>query len=170
MPCDVFGPISTELKDITYYTKTWGAGVYKNMLQEMDRKITEGTEFKIHRGGFSTGEISALKSDTLFIPITVMSRKLAAELPSEKDQKNILGKYPYIFKVVSDDELDTMILERDKPFYYLKYHRDHKYYLVSIINSETGKTIFFESRVKLDGTYNFEDSEMNAIANVIKKS
>lgn len=169
-PVHLFTPKYDNIAIFTYYTKIWGPGVYKNMLQEIDRKITEGEEFNLHRGGFSTGEISALKTDTLFIPITVMSRKLAAELPTEKEQKSILEKYTYAYKVITEDDLNKMILGRTKPFYYLKYHRDEKYYFVSIINSENGKTVYFESRVKFNGQYNFEASDMTAIANIIKNS
>lgn len=143
------------------FPKAFGAGLLKNMVQEMNRSVLGKKKFKYGRREFEAKELSALKTDTLYIPQSVAGGFIGNE-------KKAFLEYPYAYAVVSDNMLNALILNRAKPFYYLLFYGDIYTNLLSIVNSSTGKTVYYEKNTKTLGSY--DDGDVKAIAKAIKKS
>lgn len=144
-------------------------GILKNMVQQINAALLDGKEFKLTRPDIvNASELSKLKTETLYIPKWIFLKGWFNTMYPDSDIKAVLQDYKYKYELIDNQELSTKIMTSSTPVYYLKYHKDGVYYMVSIINSLTGEAIYFTGLQS--SKLRFERKYMKRLFKKIEKS
>jgi hypothetical protein len=126
------------------YTKAvfnnWSPGYLKYYLKLVSDDLMKGESRSLNRNTGDPEKLAALKTKTLYIPDYVFRRlnTLTGKEEKKYDVDDLLGKYPYKYKVVSNDELNEMILTPSEPVYYIVYGRSATDKYMSVFSTTDG--------------------------------
>jgi hypothetical protein len=90
-------------------------------------------------------ELEKLKRDTLFLAKDIFKeffRNKTGEETDKVNEQDVMGEYPYRYKVVSIQELNDKILNSQKSVYFLSYLHVSNQLIVSVINAVSGKIVY----------------------------
>ncbi|MGZ5135684.1 MAG: hypothetical protein ACXWCG_11055, partial [Flavitalea sp.] len=120
--------------NITY---NYSLGFIKNYLQCVNANLTNNLGQRMNLSKVVVKEeIQALTNkDTIFIPDYI------SEFP-ESNVDEALAKAKFKYKIIPVKELDSKILNCNKPFYYLNFVRHGEYKSINIINAQNGSFVF----------------------------
>jgi hypothetical protein len=106
-------------------------GFLKNYLQQMNELI-EAEQHHIPYEDVRLPELKKLTQNTLYIP---------SYLADEISEPEVLGAYNYRYEIISDEELNTKILNNDE-LYYLSFNLASSLKWFEVINSKTGTVLY----------------------------
>jgi hypothetical protein len=121
----------------------WSIGHLKNSLQLVNNQLEKSQELWLYRSE-SSASITELKTKILYIPDYTLNIKYEDESDLNiyaKHIDKIMGSYPYEYKIVSQNELDKLILS-NKTIFYLTYVKSAGEKFVSVINSFSGDVLY----------------------------
>jgi hypothetical protein len=121
----------------------WSVGHLKNALQLINNQLEKSQELWLFRSE-SLASITELKTKILYIPDYTLNIKYEDESTLKAYAKHIdkiMGSYPYEYKIVSQNELDKLILS-NKTIFYLTYVKSSGEKFVSVINSLSGEVLY----------------------------
>ncbi|HWD87542.1 MAG TPA: hypothetical protein VG367_05400 [Mucilaginibacter sp.] len=150
----------------------WNAGILKNYIQMLVAQLELGK--KINTGDQITdnNQLALLKNQTLFCPVENFNRffDLKGDFKAA-DAIKIFGDYRLKYQTISDQELGEKILHETAPFYYLLFIRDGDVKILSVINSETGESIYLRSHESSTmNTCNVKSADLKELFKAINKN
>ena len=118
-------------------------GYIKNYFQTLNNKLNKNQSLKIRDEIKNKDKLKELKSKTLYVPNWLLKDYSTFKLKVTKVLKpeELFEDYKYEFKVLTNNELNAKILNKDE-FYYLMHTTYNGEKVVSIINSLTGQIIY----------------------------
>ncbi|WP_203257674.1 hypothetical protein [Hyunsoonleella ulvae] len=140
-------------------------GYIKNYLQILNTKLNKFENLKIRDGIENKVKLSELRNQVLYTPdwilkkIDPMKSIYKNTITPEKQFKD----YDFQYKVVSNNELNTKILNKEN-IYYLMYTRFNQIKILSIINSLSGDVIYMTQ----ENSHNVKPKDLKQISKLIK--
>jgi hypothetical protein len=123
----------------------WSPGMLKNYLQQMTSLLQNKKE-TTNKEITKKAELKNLSKDTLYVADFNLIHYNAftgqAKQRDEETVADIFEKYKSPYKVISKGDLDKMITDDKKPFYYLLFIKSSSTKEVCVINSKTGETVY----------------------------
>ncbi len=145
----------------------WSPGLLKGYLKTVNDLLAEQET----RGPFTSDEdeqgLMKLRRDTLYVPDYVnisYSGLTGTEQVPDEDEKETPTGYPFKIKYVTTAQLNEMIMNPAKPFYYLVYVRSSTDKFVNVYKSDKGMVY---ARYKAM-SYNFKSKDLGYIAKNFK--
>jgi hypothetical protein len=154
------------------YTTTklhnWSPFILKCFLKTVNERLLTGA----HRGTYTeetnTEALTALKTDTLYIPdyvnikFNLMTTKDKVE---ETDMKELRSSYPYPVRVLPKEELAQIIATANKPVYCLIYTKATTDKFLNVFNAKTGQMLY----ARYDAlSHNFKYKDLKELEKAIK--
>ncbi|WP_179335018.1 hypothetical protein [Winogradskyella costae] len=141
-------------------------GYIKNYFQILNNKLTDNESLKIRDDIKNKDKLKELKSKTLYVPNWLLKEYSTFKLMVTKVLKSeeLFEDYKYDYKVLSNEELNSKILNKDD-FYYLMHTSYNGEKVITIINSLTGDVIYSV----VDNSSNLiEKSDLKTISKLLK--
>lgn len=145
----------------------WSAGLLKGYLKKVNDHLAKRDE----RGPFTEEEdkqaLSALKRDTLYVPDYVrvkFNMFTGAETADDDADDDLKKAYPFPVKIVTKEQLDALLLQKDKSVKYLVYVKSSTDKYINVYDSGSGKMLYARY-VKL--SYNFKNKDLGKLAKVV---
>ncbi len=151
-------------KEATLYN--WSIGGVKNALQLVNQKLLNNEQRWLFENE-STASLKKLRGSVLYIPEHALIKFGAFTGNEDKrhDVKKLMKNYPYRYKVVSSDELSDLVLNSEKPVYYLTYVRSCTDKFIGIVDSKTGEYLY---SAYSPVSYNIKTKDIKKIAKMMK--
>lgn len=146
----------------------YNLGILKNNFQEVNRLLL-AKKFYSFNEELSTSEIKQLKNKVLYLPEYLKKEYFTKPIEykdySDEKMKKILSAYPYKIEFISENELETKMLNNEE-FYYLNFGYRLRFF--QVINSKTGNVIY---KVYPNGMMkaNLKESDFKDLTKAIKK-
>lgn len=146
----------------------YNLGTLKNNFQEVN-KLLLAKQFCSFNDKLSTKEIKQLKNKVLYLPEYLKKEYFTKPIEyknySDEKMKKILSAYPYKIEFISENELETKILNNEE-FYYLNFGYRLRFF--QVINSKTGDVIY---KVYPNGMMkaNLKESDFKDLTKAINK-
>jgi hypothetical protein len=172
-----FYPKIYDFTDIDFqnYFLNGTEGNIKNMIQYVNNEIKKNTERELFDNFKNDLELQKLKSSVLYFPNYWYGENGTITEKLSKDHKyydatvkyidNLVKSYPFKMELIKRSELNNMIINSDKDFYYLNYVQSSADKLISIINGRTGEVIYYEGT---KNSYRIKEKDIEKIAKSIK--
>jgi hypothetical protein len=129
--------------DTEGHIMNWTPGMFKNYVQELQDLISNKEERSINKFYVEPEDLAKLKNETLYIPDYALDQYNANLVSQGKmSASELMADYPYKYKVVDNDALSDLILNTDKPLYYLLFVRSNSDKYVSIVEGHTGEILY----------------------------
>lgn len=146
----------------------WSAGLLSGYLKKVNDNLAAHDE----RGPFTEETdkkaLSALKSDTLYVPdyVNVKFNMFSGAEKMDEDEADdeLKRAYPFPVKMVSAERLDELIRDKSHPVKYLVYIKSSTDKFINVYESGTG-ALLYSRYVKL--SYNFKNKDLSRLAKVI---
>lgn len=150
------------------HLKNWSDGLFGNMLQMLCKALEENKVRTYKEEFLEQSQVNALSSTTLYIPEYVLTKfqKNSGDETKKQDEKVLMADYPYSYKVVTTDELNTKINDPEANIYYLLFIKSGDDRFVSVTNSKTGLIIY--SAFSGSGS-SLKPSDLKALAKTASK-
>ena len=124
-------------------------GYIKNIFQQVNNSIANNSTRDLKKDLGSKPELAKLRKDTLYVP-NYWYGPGGTMLPEEGEDgaggkyiRNMLEGYEYPIKLVRRDDLSRMILNAQKPMYYMNYIQSSADKMMAIVNGFTGETLYY---------------------------
>jgi len=139
-------------------------GYVENYFQELNRRLENSENLKIEDGIEKKDKLKALNSKTLFVPEWSLKKynAMAATFGKTRTAEELFGKYEHKYEVVSNEEINSKIFDR-QDFYYLMHTQFNQKRIISVIHSTTGEIVYLNE----DGGYNIKDSDMKKLSKLV---
>lgn len=140
-------------------------GYIRNYFQALNEKLLKGENFKVRDGVKNKLKLKDLNNQTLFAPDWILKQYsfITRDLKKIATPEELFKKYDYEYKVISNNELNSKILDGED-FYYFMYTQFNDYKILSVIHSITGEIIYLTE----DKSFNVKDSDLKDISKLIK--
>ena len=154
--------------DASGHLKNWGDGIYSNMLQMLCTALTIGQERQYKEEFIDAKQVNALSSTSLYLPNYVLTKflKNSGDESNKYEEKELMKDYPFSYKIVSIEELNTKIINSDTNIYYLLLIKTGNERFVTVTNSITGTIIY--SSFSSSST-SLKSSDLKLLAKTISK-
>jgi hypothetical protein len=145
----------------------WGAGFLKGQLTTINGALMAGETREL---GFEEEQdelLAALKTDTLYVPDYVNERFSAltgGDHEGDKDESSLRESYSYPLKMVKAEEINSMIMNSTKPFYYLVFVRAQHDKYINVYRSDKG---IIYARYQ-NQSFNFKYKDLSRIEKAVK--
>ena len=145
----------------------WNLGFLKNSLQMVQSQLLK-TETVWIFGDAHSPNLKEVPKDTLYIPDYTLIKFNKWNMDESKRHKieDLMKKYPFPYKLVSVQELNSLILDPEREIHYLSYIKSSTDKYVSVINSRTGEFVY---REYTPITYNIKPKDLAKLASKIKQ-
>jgi hypothetical protein len=142
----------------------WSPGLLKNYLQQLSILLLANKKSDLDNETVDKTQIKLLQENILYCSEDDL-KKFSPFTGTGKssDSGDIFEKYKYKYKIISNKELDKKLLDGNGQFYYLLFVRSSSSKIVTVVNSETGETIY--SRVKGMLAYNLKEADLKTLSN-----
>ncbi|WP_183579653.1 hypothetical protein HDF18_24640 [Mucilaginibacter sp. X5P1] len=122
----------------------WSPGMLKNYMQQLTILLCAGKKIKAYDDITNKEQLPELANSTLYLPDFnfIKYNTFVGNDTGTYDASNVLADYHAPYKVVTKKGLDSLILNENKPIYYLLFIKDSSSKIVCVINSGTGETIY----------------------------
>ena len=160
------GKIDKKNKEEELGLYNFNLGYIKNYFQQLNDKLIKGENLIVKNDVINKSELKKLKTKTLYVP-DWMLRKINGTkgfLKEVLSPKELMKKYPYKYLVVSNEEINDKILNKEE-FYYLMHTQIYHMKLVSVINSLTGEIVYLNMNSMV---FNVKDSDISKLVKEIK--
>lgn len=120
----------------------YNPGFLKNYFQKINDLIIKEKKYWLFNEDHMP-EIKELASQTLYVP-SYLSRKYISKKDGEEDEmyiKELFKDYEYNYKVVSNEELSSRIMNNEE-FYYIRYVRKMNEKFLQVIKAANGEIIY----------------------------
>jgi hypothetical protein len=153
-------------KDAVIYNYRWP--LIKNYLRVVNDCFAKETSRWLYINETDASEIGSLKVETLYIPdyALIKYNAFSGDESKRMEKSELIGKYPYPYKIVTMDELCEIIENSPNPVYYLVYVRSSTDKYITIFNSSTGKIIYTRYKAV---SYNMKSGDLMELSKVIAK-
>ncbi len=151
--------MSTLYNKSTVYN--WNIANLTNALQLVNKQLEIREERSRFKSDF-TDELIKLKKDTLYVADYTL-----VKIGKNHEPEKLLKKYDYAYKVVSIEELETLVTTSNKPIYYLSYVHSSTDKFVNVVNSKTGDIIYANYQPI---SYNIKSKDLGELNRAINKS
>lgn len=163
------GPSIIFNYDINGYShfKNWNLGFFKNYVQKLVTCLNNKEERYLYNKLVNKDELSKLLTGTLYVPIYILN-KFDPFTGDESEMHNLnklFGDYKLRYEMISQDELDEIIMNESKSVYYLVYVKSSTHLFFNIVNSSTGDIIYSDYTYG----YNIKPKNIKRLYNLIKK-
>ncbi|WP_452224500.1 hypothetical protein [Lacinutrix chionoecetis] len=138
--------VVAQKKKITGDIFNYRTGYLKNAFQNINSKLINREAVDIYEDFSNDSKVKTLKKNTLYFSEELIYG-YDAGFVDKKDAKTveeIFEDYNYDYKVISNQELNKMIVENKESFYYLLYHQINSNKILNVIESNTGEVILQE--------------------------
>ncbi|MEX0967189.1 MAG: hypothetical protein WD077_08115 [Bacteroidia bacterium] len=148
------------------HLRNWGPGFLKNQLQMLTKYLEIGEERKLYEETSNAEALKELKGQTLYIPeYSLLKWGSFSGTERKRSESELMGKYEYNYKVLSNEDLNEMILNSDQSFYYLVYVKGSTDKFVTVINSGNGEIIY---HVYTPASYAVDAKDIKSLLKEIK--
>ncbi len=146
----------------------WNPGLLKVYFQCVNDYLVANTNRELFAQETGNSELTNLSTNTLLIPdyCLLEYNPKKGETSGKLDLKELMEDYPYKYESTSAENLGKLILESNKPIYYLIYTRSAASKFLTIFNSKTGQ-IVYSKYVAI--SYNLKSKDFEELAKSIKK-
>ncbi|EJF54226.1 hypothetical protein SapgrDRAFT_2568 [Saprospira grandis DSM 2844] len=147
----------------------WSEGLLKNYLQQIQDHLQRGQKRSGFRPGPAKAELKALKTDTLFVPDYVLKEfNTYWEAKGTQSAQELMAKYPYPYKILSNKELSKRILNcpEGKKIYYLLFVRSNSDKYVSVVEGKSGDILYSRLRPL---QFNLRPKDLQRLAKKVSK-
>jgi len=143
----------------------WSIGYLKNYLQFINNKLINNEIYWVFTSK-TYKNLSNLKSDVLYIPEYIFENSdISTESEEKKEIMKLMKKYPYNYKIISKEELSSLIVESEKSIYYLLYISSSSDKFVSVTNGFSGNLLYTNYT---GASLNFKSKDITRIANKVE--
>lgn len=125
--------------DATFYNLN--PGFVKLYLSVVNQRLKSGEPRSLFRDEKDDADMKKVAKDTLFIPAYVLN-KHGVEDGKKISEAEIMEKYPYPYKYVSEEQLSAKILNAGKPTYVLSFVSTGGQKYFAIFEAKSAKLIF----------------------------
>lgn len=148
--------------------RNWNLAYLKNALQTIDKYISKGQNRWLFASE-NTSEVKKLKKEVLYVTeeflIETNRYNMKDSKPASKEE--LFSKYPYKIKVVTQKELDEMVVNAKEPIYYIQYIKANTDQFINVINGESGDIIYAEYTGM---AHKLKSKDLKKLAKVISKA
>ena len=119
----------------------WGAGFLMGQLTVINNTLMAGETRELGTEDEQDDLLASLKKDTLYVPDYVNERYSAltgGDHEGDKDESTLQESYSYPLKMVKAEEINSMIMTRTKPIYYLVFVRAQHDKYINVYRSDKG--------------------------------
>jgi hypothetical protein len=131
-----------EVMDFLYNKavyNNWTPGYLKYYLRLVNDYLIKGESRPLNGDNEDVGKLEALKTKTLFIPDYVLKKvSMLTGKEGTQDLDHLLSKYPYKYKIVTNVQLNEMILNPGETVYFLVYVKSQLSKYVSVFSTTDG--------------------------------
>lgn len=154
--------------DANGHLKNWSDAIFGNMLQMLCTSLTKAQNRQYKEEYNDQSLVNTLSSTTLYLPKYVLTKfsKNAGEESNKQDEKELMKDYPYSYKVVTTEELNTLINDPEATVYYLLLIKSGNNRFITITNSKTGLIIYSNYS---GGSTSLKPSDLKSLAKSISK-
>jgi hypothetical protein len=146
----------------------YNVGFFKNYIQNINSNVKAGNNFSCFEDYINNEKLKELKTKKLYILQKVReNRNLVLNGDSDSELKETLSKYKFEYEVISSDDLQKNILNKDEEFYYFMYSQINTKKIITIFNSKTGEIIY---NVINKLSENLKGSDFNKLSDDINKT
>lgn len=152
--------------DIFNYRK----GYLKNAFQNINKGLNDKNNIDIYDDFTNKTKVNALKNKTLYFSDDLIYGYNAWTVGKQESitEEELFKDYKFDYKIVSDDDLNKMILDDSQEhFYYLLYSQINSNKILNIIDSKTGEIIFQEHKKM---SFNLKSKDLKQLSNTISKA
>jgi hypothetical protein len=130
--------------DANGHIKNWGSGIVANYIQALQLALNKANPKELKEDFINKEALQKLNGSTLLLPEYVLTKysKNSGDETKKMEAKELMSDYPFTYKVVTIDELNTKIADKENPFYYLLLIKSGDDKIVTITNSKTGEIIY----------------------------
>ncbi|MBS1636565.1 MAG: hypothetical protein JST26_11670 [Bacteroidetes bacterium] len=152
------------LKQVEVYN--WGPGYIKNYIQIINDYLSKGETHSLYSDS-KDAEIAKLKNDTLYVPNTMLIKynMFTGEENKKFDEKDLMSDYKYPYKMVTNEEINKLILSRPQGIYYVLPAKSGTDKYISVINSNTGNIVYYNYTPV---SYNFSEKDFRKISKSVE--
>lgn len=118
----------------------------KVYLAMIDTYLSNGSVINSDDSNYDKEEIKKLTTETLFLPDNVLTAIKYSNFSTKTSiitvkEEDLMKKYPYPYKIITEDELNEKLSKSDKPFYFVIMTYAAVYKRYAVFNSQTHKMI-----------------------------
>ncbi len=145
--------------------RNWGPGLLKNYLQQLMKIIQK--EESVFWADVDLAGLHELQKDTLYIPESFLIRYDAMKgvAGGVFREEQLLKGYKYPYRIVSEEEINRLILESADPVYYLTYTRVCTRKNIAVTRSTDGQQLYSEFHPI---SYNIKRKDFNKLNRAIE--
>ncbi len=140
--------VASKTDDLAYFYNdaefyNWNPVILLNYVQVFNKYLTEGKPLWLFASNSDESALNKLKNETLYIPENTLIKfnKFTGNESKRHKEEELFKKYPFSYKVVSDDVLFDMV-KNGESFYYLNYIKSSTDKYVSVLNGKTGEILY----------------------------
>jgi hypothetical protein len=128
----------------TVRIRNWGVGILENYVQSMMTYFNNNQERKLYSAITNNAELAKLKTETLYVPnyLLIQYDKKTNGETGKHIESDLFEKYTLKHKLLTIEELNTKISNKEEPIYYFIYVKSRVDKFVSVVNSVTGEMIY----------------------------
>lgn len=144
----------------TVRIRNWGVGILENYVQSMMTYFNHNQERKLYSATTNKAELAKLKTETLYVPNYVLiqyDKKTNGETGKHLES-DLFKKYTLKHKLLTIEELNAKIVNKQEPIYYFIYVKSRVDKFVSVVNSVTGEMIYARYTPM---SYNLQPDDLN---------
>ncbi len=146
---------------------TFKIGYIKNFIRILNDRLVNNDIYSLRDDYVNKNTIKNLKTKTLYAPDWILRRYApkSSTLKKISIPEEFFEDYDYEYKVISDDELNSKILEGE-PIYYLLHTQFNAQKVFAIIDAKNSKYVFVYNGVF---SYNVKSSDFKKLNKAISK-
>ena len=149
------------------HIRNWGPGYLKGYVNSLMLLLDKGEAKTLFSKTLDLKELKKLKKATLYIPdyTLIKFNKWNGDETKRHEEKSLLGGYKYPYRLVSNEELNRLIMEATEPVYYLVYIKSSTDKYISVYNGQSGKLIY---SVYSPISYNIKSKDLGKLLSEIQ--
>lgn len=143
-----------------------GLGYLKNELGKMSSYLIAG---KVESTSSNGVELAQLKKNTLYVPnhILISNWLFSRNGLKFNKEEDVFADYEFEYELINPQKLSNMILNSERPLYYVEILHRGESVTMNIINSSTGKVI---ARQHKSSYPEFKNKDLKKLSKSIAKS
>lgn len=153
----------TDLKQGIYNYKL---GYLKNYLQIINTTISNEGAINAFENYCDKEKIKELKTKTLYVPEYIKTKfQMITTTSKEINIEELFKNYDFKYELISSEDLNEKILNKQEEFYYLSYVNSQGIKFVNVTNGKTGDLIYRDYNTSSN---NIQSSDIKQINSKIK--
>lgn len=146
----------------------WAPGMMSGYLDIVNRNLLSRSGVGVYDEVSNEATLGKLKNDTLYIPdyVTIKFNPFSGQEDDdgEQDDESQKKAYKYPVKLISVEELDKLIMNRDREIFYLSYVKNSAQKIVSVYSNKS--SVIYTNCTPM--SYNFKNKDLAKLAKHIE--